>query len=101
LPAGIGANTALNFNPASVTVAPGTTIEFINNDTTNIHNIDFLTMPTGATISPNPSPNTNLWTLSSTGFPNNTFSFTLTVPGTYTYECLYHAGWMHGTITVT
>ncbi len=94
LPAGVGASSSLNFNPSTFTVTPGTTIEFINNDTTSIHNVYFLTMPTGATISPNPSPNSNTWT-------NNVYSLALTVAGTYTYECQYHNGWMHGTITVS
>ena len=95
IPAGVGAHEdSLNFQPASVSVAPGTTVTWVNKDTTSIHNVYFLTMPTGATISPNPSPDTNNWN-------NNQFSVTLTTPGTYTYECQYHSGWMQGTITVT
>jgi len=93
IPSGIGSDRSLNFQPSSISVASGTTITWVNDDT-SIHNIDFLTMPSGATISPNPSPNTNTWS-------GNTFSVTLTVPGTYTYECQYHATWMTGTITVT
>jgi plastocyanin len=31
----------------------------------------------------------------------NTFTVTMTTPGTYTYECQYHSAWMKGTITVT
>jgi len=95
IPVGVGAHEdSLNFQPASVSVAPGTTITWVNQDTTSIHNVYFLTMPTGASISPNPSPDTDKWS-------NNQFSVTLTVPGTYTYECQYHSGWMQGTITVT
>ena len=84
----------------TATVAPGTTVMFINNDTTNIHNIHFTVVPSGVTLAVNPSPNTNLWTLAKTGFPSNTFSFTLTTAGTYTFFCDYH-DWMTGTITVT
>ena len=92
IPSGVGSDRTLSFQPSSISVAAGTTIMFINDDT-SIHNVYFLTMPSGATISPNPSPNTNTWS-------GNTFSVTLTVPGTYTYECQYHS-WMTGTITVT
>ena len=93
IPAGIAANLTANFEPSTISVAPGTTIVFVNKDTTNIHNVHFMTMPSGATFATNPSPNTNLWT-------NNMFSVTLTVAGTYTYVCDYHS-WMTGTITVT
>jgi plastocyanin/predicted lipoprotein with Yx(FWY)xxD motif len=93
IPNGIGANTALNFEPSSVTVAPGTTIVFINSDTTSIHDIDFTSVPSGVTLPSNPSPNTNKWT-------DNEFSVTLTTPGTYSYLCDYHS-WMMGTITVS
>ena len=95
IPAGVGNHQdSLNFQPASITVAAGTTVTWVNHDTTSIHNVYFLTMPTGATIAANPSPDTTTWT-------NNMYSVTLTVPGTYTYECQYHSGWMQGTITVT
>jgi plastocyanin len=91
LPKGIGANPALNFSPPTTTVAPGTTIIFVNNDTSSIHNIDFKSTPSGATIPT--SPNTNTW-------KNNEYSVTLTVAGTYNYVCDYHS-WMNGTITVS
>src|SRR5208282_5660122 len=95
IPAGVGEHQgSLNFQPSSITVASGTTITWVNDDTTSIHNVYFLTMPAGATVSTNPSPNSNTWT-------NNAFSVTLTVAGTYSYECQYHNGWMQGTITVT
>ncbi len=95
IPAGVGNHQgSLNFQPSTITVASGTTITWVNDDTTSIHNVYFLTMPTGASVSPNPSPDSNAWT-------NNMFSVTLTVAGTYTYECQYHNGWMQGTITVT
>jgi len=92
IPSGIGSNTKLNFQPDTVTVAPGTTIIW-NDQDTSIHNIYFTSVPSGATVSPNPSPNTNLWS-------SKQFSVTLTVPGTYDYECQYHY-WMTGTIVVT
>jgi plastocyanin len=92
LPKGIGAQTKLNFEPAAVTVAPGTTIVFINKDATSIHDVDFVRAPARGNPSTNPSPNTNKWI-------DNMYSVTLTAPGTYTYVCDYHA-WMKGTITV-
>jgi cytochrome c oxidase subunit 2 len=95
IPTGVGDHEdSLNFQPASITVAAGTTVIWVNDDTTSTHNVYFLTMPTGATIATNPSPDTKSWT-------NNMYSVTLTVPGTYTYDCQYHSGWMQGTITVT
>jgi plastocyanin len=77
----------------SATVAPGTTIIFVNQDPTNIHDVDFTVVPSGVTLSNNPSANTNKWT-------NNMVEFTLTTAGTYTFICDYHS-WMTGTITVS
>jgi len=31
--------------------------------------------------------------------PGATFTYTFTVPGTYSYYCIYHS-WMTGTVTV-
>jgi cytochrome c oxidase subunit II len=92
IPSGIGSNQQLNFEPSTLTVAAGTTIVFVNKDT-SIHDIDFTSVPSGAILANNPSPNTNTWS-------SGQFSVTLTVPGTYTYVCDYHS-WMKGTITVT
>jgi plastocyanin len=93
LPAGIGGNPGLNFVPSTVTVAPGTTIIFVNDDTRIVHNVDFTGLPSGVILAQNPSPNSNKWT-------NNTFSVTLTTAGVYKYICDYHPSWMIGTITV-
>jgi cytochrome c oxidase subunit II len=93
LPQGAGGVQKLNFSPASLTVASGTTIEFNDVDNSAIHNIYFTSVPTGASMpSPNPSPNLKQGT---------TFYVTLTTPGTYKYECQYHSGWMQGTIIVS
>jgi plastocyanin len=77
--------------PNTISVIAGTTIVFVNKDTST-HDINFTSVPSGATISPNPSPNTPQWT-------NNTFSVTLTVPGTYVYKSDYQT-WMTGVIQV-
>ena len=92
IPAGIGNDKSLNFQPSNITVAAGTTITWVDKDT-SIHDIDFTSMPAGASLATNPSPNTTKWT-------GDMYSVTLTVPGTYTYVCDYH-DWMTGTITVT
>jgi cytochrome c oxidase subunit II len=92
IPAGISTDKSLNFQPSAITVAAGTTITWVDKDTV-IHDIDFTSMPPGASLATNPSPNSNKWV-------NAEYSVTLTVPGTYTYVCDYH-NWMTGTITVT
>jgi predicted lipoprotein with Yx(FWY)xxD motif/plastocyanin len=91
MPQGVGSNTALNFSPATLTVASGTTVTFSDQDTSAPHNVAWLSQPSGATAPNSPAIMQN----------GNTFTVTLTVPGTYTYNCQYHSGWMKGTITVT
>jgi plastocyanin len=92
IPSGAGnASHPNNFVPNTISVIAGTTIVFVNKDTST-HDINFTSAPSGATISPNPSPNTPQWT-------NNTFSVTLTVPGTYVYKSDYQT-WMTGVIQV-
>ncbi len=92
IPSGAGnASQPNNFVPNTVSVIVGTTIVFVNKDT-SIHDINFTSVPKGVTISPNPSPNTSQWT-------NNMYSVTLTIPGTYVYKCDYHF-WMTGVIQV-
>ncbi len=91
IPQGAGGAQELNFAPATLSVAAGTTITFVDQDNTAIyHDVDFMTGPSGATL-PSTSPNLK---------QGDTFTVMLTTPGTYTYVCDYHA-WMKGTITVT
>ena len=87
----LGAGNGANFSPTSLTVASGTTITFVSQDTAT-HNIRFTVIPAGATI-PGGTPSTNLK-------QGNTYTVTLTTPGTYTFICDYHT-WMKGTVTVT
>jgi cytochrome c oxidase subunit 2 len=86
-----GAGSGANFTPASITVASGTTITFVDQDTPT-HDVDFTNVPAGSTVA------------AGTSSPNlkdgSTYTITLTTPGTYTYVCDYHQ-WMKGTITVT
>jgi cytochrome c oxidase subunit II len=90
LPSGVGNDQSLNFQPSTLTVAAGTTITFVDQDNSAIHDVDFMTGPSGATL---PSTSSNLK-------DGDTFTVTLTTPGTYTYVCDYHT-WMKGSITVT
>jgi len=90
LPSDVGDNQQLNFSPPTLSVAAGTTITFDDQDSSAVHNVDFQTGPSGATL---PAASVNLKN-------GATFQVTLTTPGTYTYVCDYHA-WMKGTITVT
>lgn len=92
LPLGAGGAQENNFSPSSLTVSSGTTITFIDQDTDAPHNIYFTSMPSGASISANPSA-----TLTN----GDQYTVTLTTPGTYHFECQFHPGWMQGTITVT
>ncbi|MDA4134261.1 MAG: plastocyanin/azurin family copper-binding protein [Thaumarchaeota archaeon] len=80
----------MNFSPATLNVAPGTTITFVDQDSSAVHNVDFTSGPSGAALPPTSPSLMN----------GQTFVVTLTTPGTYTYHCDYHT-WMLGTITVT
>ncbi len=88
MPNGVGSNQQLNFSPVTITVVVGVnnTITWTNDDTV-IHNVDFSTVPTGSTVAAGTtSPNMK---------NGQTYTITLTTPGTYTYACDYHA-WMRG-----
>jgi plastocyanin len=93
----------------SVTVAAGTTVTWTNLDTNNPHTVTFPVagqdVPQMPPFSP-PSGGTTYdgSTLVNSGplFPGQSFSLTLTKPGTYTYNCLFHDDTenMKGTIVV-
>jgi plastocyanin len=91
MPQGVGTDQSLNFSPATVTVAAGATVTFSDQDTTAPHDVVWSSVPSGANVPNSP-------TVMTTG---QTFSVTLTVPGTYSYYCEFHSGWMHATITVS
>jgi len=92
MPSGVGNTQTLNFSPASATVIIGVnnTIIFTNADTA-IHNVDWSTVPTGSSLTAG-TTSVNLKN-------GQTYTVTLTTPGTYTYACDYHS-WMRGTIVV-
>jgi len=89
-----GAGSGSNFSPSALTVASGTTITFVDQDSLAPHNVYFTTLPAGAT-SPNPAGSPPTLT------KGDTYSVTLTTPGTYDYDCQFHSTWMLGVITVT
>ena len=62
------------FSPQSITVAPGTTVIWTNEDSVN----HVVTSDTGA------------WPDSDSLATNQTFSHTFTTAGTYPYHCAYH-----------
>jgi plastocyanin len=70
------------FNPPNISVAPGTTVTWVNNDT----------VPHTTTASD------GTWD-SETLQPGESFSFTFDTPGTFPYFCEIHP-FMTGTVTV-
>lgn len=73
----------LQFMPENVTVAKGTSVSWINRDTT-FHTV---TSDEGTELD---SPNVQ---------PGQTFKHTFNAPGTYTYHCKPHAGVQDGNYT--
>jgi plastocyanin len=90
LPKGVGSNPNLNFDPAVITVVVGSnnTITWADKDPVP-HTVTSTSVPTGAKAFDSGNMK-----------EGDVFSVTLTVPGTYQYWCLYHSGWMKGTIVV-
>ncbi len=83
-------NSGAGYAPATVTVVIGVnnTVTWTNADTAP-HTVTPATLPTGAT-----------WSVGSGNMAvGAVYSFTFTVPGTYTYGCAYH-GWMGGSVIV-
>src|SRR5829696_9743434 len=73
------------FNPPNMTVAPGTTLTWVNNDQ----------VPHTATAT-NPAGVFDSGTLQ----PGQSYSFTFNKPGTYAYHCAIHP-YMTGAVTVS
>jgi plastocyanin len=93
IPTGVNLNHALNFQPSVLTLVIGVnnTVTWVNQDTTD-HTASFTTVPAGvqtASVSASDIP------------PGTSFGpVTFTVAGTYQYHCMFHPGWMRGTIIV-
>ena len=73
------------FNPPNITVAPGTTVTWVNND-----------QAPHTTTATNPAGVFDSGTLQ----PGQSYSFTFNKPGTYAYHCAIHP-YMTGAITVS
>ena len=79
---------ATPFSPVNYTAKSGSTITWVNKDSV-AHTVVSMSVPSGASA------------FSSGNIQyGNVYSVTLTVPGTYKYECSIHP-WMTGTIVVT
>jgi plastocyanin len=92
IPQGAGGAQQANFCPPNATIVIGVnnTVTWADQDTSAPHNIYFTMIPAGAS-QPATSP---------TLMSGDSFSVTLTTPGTYHYECQFHPGWMQGVLTV-
>lgn len=75
-----------SFNPSSITIAPGDTVIWYNNETSTHHSV---TSDTGVTPSFD----------SGEIVAGATWSHTFDTEGTFTYHCMYHT-YMHGTVIV-
>ena len=83
---GAGANTnSPGFSPDVITVIIGmnSTVTWVNQDS----------MPHTVTATDKGLDSGNL-------DPGKSWTYTFTLPGTYTYYCIYHAQWMKGTVVV-
>jgi plastocyanin len=78
----------------TVVIGVNNTVTWMNNDTV-------AGQGTSHTVTPKTQPAGGNWPTAGSGNipPNQTYSFTFTVPGTYNYYCTYHA-WMTGTVVV-
>lgn len=87
LPGSSNPGTLITFSPQNITVVlnVNNTVEWTNNDTAS-HTV---TSRPGDPASFNQILN-----------PGASFIYTFTTPGVYNYYCTFHAGWMHGTVTV-
>ncbi len=92
IPQGAETNTAgPGYSPAKITVVIGVnnTVEWTNDDTAP-HTVTASSVPAGAS-----KFDSGYMNIEGSG----TFTYTFTVPGTYTYGCSYHP-WMQGTVVV-
>ena len=85
MPAGVGGNNKLNFDPPVVTVYLGfnKTVTWDNQDTTK-HTV---------TANDNSFNSGNI-------NPGASWTYTFNLPGTYNCYCIYHAAWVKGTVVV-
>lgn len=91
IPNGVGADATLNFQPATIRVVIGVnnTVQWIQQDSVP-HNVISTSVPSG----------TQSFRSTLTLSQGQTFTVTLTVPGTYKYYCSIHPTYMLGQIEV-
>ena len=90
IPFGVGENESLNFQPSSLIVVVGVNNTIVWNDLdAEQHTVTSMSAPTGASKFDSGILN-----------QGQTFTLTLTVPGTYRFYCTIHPTWMRGTIVV-
>lgn len=89
MPSGVGSSQSLNFKPVNIIVVIGVnnTVTWTNDDSAP-HTVTSKNVPAGAASFNSGNMNSGA-----------VFTYTFTVPGTYTYYCEYHP-WMQGTVTV-
>ena len=68
----------LRFSPATVTIAPGTTVRWIND------------AALGHTVTPDNAAQPGAWTSQALTTQNQVFDHTFNTPGTYNYHCEPH-----------
>ncbi len=90
IPKGIAANQSENFVPANVKVKIGVnnSVTWINQDNLSQHTVVTSAVPSGGSQ------------VDLILGRNETYTVKFTVPGVYQYFCMWHPGWMKGTITV-
>lgn len=90
MPYGVGDNESLNFQPSNVTVVVAANNMIVWNDLdAEQHTVTSMSVPSGAAKFDSGILN-----------QGQTFTLTLTVPGTYEFYCTIHPTWMRGTIVV-
>ena len=85
MPAGVGGNTKLNFDPPVITVIIG------SNNTVTWTNQDTFTHTVTATDGSFNSGDVKA---------GATWTHTFSTPGNYSYYCIYHSAWMRGEVIV-
>ena len=92
MPGGVQFNHKLNFQPATMTLIVGknNTVTWTNKDSAD-HTVTFTSGPSGVNLASISNPDVG---------SGQTFTITLSAPGTYTYHCSFHPAWMRGTIIV-
>lgn len=92
MPGGVQFNHKLNFLPAKMTLIVGknNTVTWTNKDSAD-HTVNFISGPSGVSLASISNPDVG---------SGQTFTITLSTPGTYSYHCSFHPAWMRGTIVV-